>query len=106
MGMAANAEWPMTKPPLTDLPNDDADGDEEEECGEEDGEEDEEVDLQLILPEVDGANEVGSAAADDQHVEAGGAQVVARLRQSDDLLDRGTIFPNVLEGDHLLGDLG
>ena len=79
--MAANAEWPMmTKPPLTDLPNDDADGDEEEERGEEDGEEDEEVDLQLILPEVDGAHEVGGAAADDQHVEAGGAEVVARLR--------------------------
>ena len=71
----------------TYLPNDDADRDEEEKCGEEDGEEDEEVDLQLILTEVDGAHEVGSAAADDQHVEAGGAEVVARLRQSNDLRD-------------------
>ena len=71
----------------TYLPNDDADRDEEEKCGEEDGEEDEEVDLQLILPEVDGAHEVGGAAADDQHVEAGGAEVVARLRQSNDLRD-------------------
>lgn len=73
-------DWRPLLNTISYLPNDDADGDEEKESGEKDGKEDEEVDLQLILPEVNGAHEIGGPAADHQHVEAGRPQVVALLR--------------------------